>query len=240
MHLREELHHRGPALGVLDCGHEALGLVEDEVAQALGALEQLAVDANVVAGGIGLGAQHGDDFSVHLHAALLDHLLGFAAAGHAGLGQNFLQAFELGGRAGFDFRLGVFFDSAGSVSVAASIAGSDRNRCFAVGLVSDGIYDFGFWAWLRLRVRADSRAAGQSDFFVFFSHGECFSVSACSVGRGAAGLPLVAGFVTGRHPGGHGGLRGFRGSASRESSPLSRLIVAFVQFQAQVQIRFAG
>ena len=49
LHLVKELHHRGPALGVLDRGDEAPGLVEDEVAQALGALEQLAVHADVVA-----------------------------------------------------------------------------------------------------------------------------------------------------------------------------------------------
>jgi hypothetical protein len=37
-HLVEELHHRGPAFGVLDGGHEASGLVEDEVPQPLRAL----------------------------------------------------------------------------------------------------------------------------------------------------------------------------------------------------------
>ena len=66
LHLVEELHHRGAALGVLDGGDEAAGLVEDEVAVALGALEQLAVHADVVAGGVGLGAQHGDDLAVDL------------------------------------------------------------------------------------------------------------------------------------------------------------------------------
>ena len=96
LHLVEELHHRGAAFGVLDGGDEAAGLVEDEVAVALGALEQLAVDADVVAGGVGLGAQHGDHLAVDLDAALLDHGLGAAAAGDAGGGEDFLQAFEFG------------------------------------------------------------------------------------------------------------------------------------------------
>ncbi len=86
----------------------APGLVENEVAQALGALEQLAVHADVVAGRIGLGAQHGYHFAVDLHAALLDHLLGLAAAGNAGLGQDLLQALQLGGGTGIEFGLGLF------------------------------------------------------------------------------------------------------------------------------------
>ncbi len=80
---------------------------------ALGALEQLAVHADVVAGGVGLGAQHGDDLAVDLHAALLDHLLGAAAAGDTGGGENLLQALQLGGgtRLGNEhcIAFGVFF-----------------------------------------------------------------------------------------------------------------------------------
>jgi hypothetical protein len=86
----EELHHRGPALGVLDGGDKASGLVEDKVAQTLGALEELAVDANVVAASIGLGAQFGNDLAVDLDAALLDHRLGTASAGDTGGGKNLL------------------------------------------------------------------------------------------------------------------------------------------------------
>jgi hypothetical protein len=70
-------------------------------------LEQLAVDADVVASGVCLGAKFGDDFSVHLHAALLDKLLGFAAAGHAGLGKDLLEAIEFGGRTRFRLELGL-------------------------------------------------------------------------------------------------------------------------------------
>jgi hypothetical protein len=111
LHLVEELHHRGAALGVLDRGDEAAGLVENEVAVALGALEQLAVYADVVAAGVGLGAQHGDHLAVDLHAALLDHALGAAAAGDTGSGENLLEALQLGRgtRLGSELRLGVGF-----------------------------------------------------------------------------------------------------------------------------------
>jgi len=96
LHLVEELHHRGAALGILDRGNKAAGLVEDEVAVALGTLEQLAVHADVVAGGVGLGAQHSDHLAVDLNAALLDHGLGAAAAGDSGGSKDFLEAFQFG------------------------------------------------------------------------------------------------------------------------------------------------
>jgi hypothetical protein len=104
-HLVKELHDRGAAFRVLDGGDEALGLVQDEVAKALGALQELAVDADVVAAGVSFGAQLSNDLAVDLDSALLDKLLGFAAAGYAGLGEDFLQAVELGGGTGLEFRL---------------------------------------------------------------------------------------------------------------------------------------
>ena len=140
LHLLEELHHRGPALGVFDRGDKAAGLVEDEVAMALGALQQLAVDADVVAAGVGFGAQHGDDFAVDLDAALLDHRLGAAAAGNAGGGENLLQPLELGGGRGLGVNSG---SEPSSDSVSVFGFGSELLRLrsqssgFAVGFVSD-------------------------------------------------------------------------------------------------------
>jgi hypothetical protein len=55
-HLLKELHHRGAAFGILDRGDEPARLVEDKVAEPLGALQQLAVHTYVVAGGVCLGA----------------------------------------------------------------------------------------------------------------------------------------------------------------------------------------
>ena len=69
-HLGEELHDGGPALGIADRGYVTLGLVEHEVALALGAVEELAVDADVVAVSVGFAAEFGDDFAVDLNAAL--------------------------------------------------------------------------------------------------------------------------------------------------------------------------
>jgi hypothetical protein len=103
--LREELHHRRAAFGIAHRGHEALGLVEHVVAETLGALEQFAIDADVVVGSIGLTAELGDDFAVDLNAALGDQLFGMAAAGDSSLGENLLEAIEF--RSGCRFCNGV-------------------------------------------------------------------------------------------------------------------------------------
>jgi hypothetical protein len=100
--LREELHHGWTPLWIADRGYKAARLVEHEVAQALGALQQFAVDANMIAGGISLGAEFRDDFAVHLHASLGDQIFGVPAARNSGLGENLLQALEFAR----DFRLG--------------------------------------------------------------------------------------------------------------------------------------
>jgi hypothetical protein len=99
-HLLKELHDGGPALGILDGGDKTLGLVEHVVAQALGSVEQLAVDADVVLCRVGLGSQLGDDLAVYLHAALGNHGLGAAAAGDAGLGEDLLQTLQFARGAG--------------------------------------------------------------------------------------------------------------------------------------------
>ena len=94
---REELHHCRPLLRITDCSDESPRLVEHEVAQAFRPLQQLAVDADVVAGGIGLGAEFRDDLAIHLHAAFGNQVLGMTAAGDSGLRQDLLQAFKLAG-----------------------------------------------------------------------------------------------------------------------------------------------
>jgi hypothetical protein len=132
--LCEEFHHRGPVLGIAHGGDEALGLVEHEVAQALRALQELAVDANVIANRVGLGAEFGHDFAVDLYTSFGDQFFGVAAAGDAGLGEDFLEAVQLCGRFwsgfslfGFVFAFGYFFRAVfgqfGSI-VAGSVDGS--------------------------------------------------------------------------------------------------------------------
>ncbi len=93
--LCEKLHHSWPSFWIAHRGYEAPGLVEHEVAQAFRALQQFAIDADVVAGSIGLSAKLGDDFAVHLDAAFDDQVLGGAAAGDSGLSEDLLQALEL-------------------------------------------------------------------------------------------------------------------------------------------------
>ncbi len=58
-------------------------------------MQQLAIDTDMIACGIGLGAEFGNDFAVHLHATLGDQILGVSTAGDAGLRENLLQPFEL-------------------------------------------------------------------------------------------------------------------------------------------------
>ena len=95
--LGEELDDGGAVLRVVEGGDVAAGLVEHEVAVRLGAAEELAVDADVVAGGVVAGAEGGDGGAVDLHAAFEDDLFGFAAGGYAGLGEDLLEAVALWG-----------------------------------------------------------------------------------------------------------------------------------------------
>ena len=55
--LRHELHDGGALLGIFEGGDVAARLVEHVVALLLGAVEELAVDADVVAGGVVAGAE---------------------------------------------------------------------------------------------------------------------------------------------------------------------------------------
>lgn len=104
-HLAEELHHGRAAFGIADGGEVALGLVKHEIAMALRALEEFAIDADVVAGGIGFRTQFCNDCAVHLNAALRDEFFRVAAAGDAGLRKNLLKALQFGG--GLRFGLGL-------------------------------------------------------------------------------------------------------------------------------------
>jgi hypothetical protein len=72
-----EVHHR-PAIALILHGRDvASGLVEHDVARLLCA-KALAIDSNVGANWIGLGAECGHDLTVDRHAAGGDHFLCFA------------------------------------------------------------------------------------------------------------------------------------------------------------------
>ena len=95
--LGHELHDGGALLRVVERGDVAARLVEHVVALLLGAVEQLAVDADVVFFGIVACAEVGDGGAVDLDPAFEDDFLGFAAGGYAGLGENLLKAVALWG-----------------------------------------------------------------------------------------------------------------------------------------------
>jgi hypothetical protein len=146
--LREELHDRGTAFGIADSCDESLWLVEHVVAMAFGALQELAVNPDVIAGGVGLCAELGDNLSVDLHAALRDEFFGVAAAGDAGLGKYLLKAFEFP----CGLRLAVLFfkrlDRKGTASwntVGGLLEGvTGRSCCGRIGLESVIFRGFGF------------------------------------------------------------------------------------------------
>jgi len=86
----EKLHHRWAVFRIADRGDVAFGLVQNEIADAFGALEELAVDANVVAPQFCFRTQLGDNFAIELNTAREDHLFSRAAGGYAGFSENFL------------------------------------------------------------------------------------------------------------------------------------------------------
>ena len=88
---------------------------------------------------IGLGTQNGDDFAVHLHPALRNHLLGLAATRDAGPGQNLLQALEFGGGTRFGSEFGVCFGFGFHLC-----NNFGRISGLAVGLVADWVFYFVF------------------------------------------------------------------------------------------------
>jgi hypothetical protein len=132
--LGEEFHDGGSAFGIADGGDVTLGLVEHEVALALGAMDELAVDADVVAMGIGFAAEFGDNFAVDLDASLGDEFFGVTAARDTRLGEDFLEALEFGGRlrGGLLFPLGVFGLCSGK-TVGGLLEGVACGGCFCLG-----------------------------------------------------------------------------------------------------------
>jgi hypothetical protein len=92
----KELHHRRATLRVAGGGDVAFRLVEHRIAEAIGALarlgQQLAVDADVIESGVGFASELDDRLAVDLDASFSDQLLGLAAGGDSGRGDDLLQA----------------------------------------------------------------------------------------------------------------------------------------------------
>ena len=94
-HLVKELHDRWPALWIAHRGDEALWLIHHKVAQALGSLQQLSIDPNVIPAWVCLGSECRDYRAIHLNAPLRDQLFGMAPAGDSGLREDLLKALQL-------------------------------------------------------------------------------------------------------------------------------------------------
>ena len=125
----EKLHHRGPVFGIAHRGDVAPRLVEHKVAMPLGALKQLAIDANVIAPQIGLAAQLRHDLAIHYHASGDNHLLGVTSAGNARLGENFLQPLRICGWTRLPLRPGfLFFWSGFGVFCVRSLGSRTHSR----------------------------------------------------------------------------------------------------------------
>jgi len=92
----EEIAKRAAALGVGEGGDDFGRFVEDEVDVILFGFDETAGGFDLVLGGIGLGAECGDDDAVDAHLAGEDELFGVAARGDAGVGDYFLEAVEHG------------------------------------------------------------------------------------------------------------------------------------------------
>jgi len=93
-HPVEQIHDRRTVFGIVERGDVSLGLVHQQINMALGALEEFAVDADVIHCRIRFASQFGDDQPVYGHESARDDLLCFAARGNSGSGDNFLQAFS--------------------------------------------------------------------------------------------------------------------------------------------------
>ena len=79
--------------GIVVGADDARRLVEEPVLRPL-LVDAVAVEADVLRLGVGLGPEFGDGLPVDRHAARQDDLLAGPPRGHAGVGQDFVKAFE--------------------------------------------------------------------------------------------------------------------------------------------------
>src|SRR5208337_2391588 len=84
------------ALGIGKRGDDFGRFVEDEVDMIFFGFDEAAGGFDLVLGGIGLGAEFGDDLAVDANLAGKDELFGVAARGDTGVSDYFLEAVEHG------------------------------------------------------------------------------------------------------------------------------------------------
>lgn len=86
----QEVLDRGTSLGIVQRGHDVLGLIEDQIHIGLRGPQMLAVDFDVVASGIDLGAEFLHHAAVDGHAPGRDQFLGFTSRSQSGTGDELL------------------------------------------------------------------------------------------------------------------------------------------------------
>jgi len=92
----QEIAKGAAALGIGEGGDDFGRFVEKEIDVIFFGFDEAAGGFDLVLGGIGLGAEFGDDLAVDAHLARENELLGVAARGDAGVGDDFLEAVEHG------------------------------------------------------------------------------------------------------------------------------------------------
>src|SRR5439155_5752529 len=93
----QQIDDRRPPLWIRARRDVAARLVQQQVPVLLDDLHPAAVDANVVARGIGLAAKLADRGAVHLHASVEHELLARAARGDSRVREDFLKALHTEG-----------------------------------------------------------------------------------------------------------------------------------------------
>ena len=96
----QEIAKGAAALGIGESGNHFGRFVENEINVIFFSLDEAAGGFDLVLGGIGLGAEFGDDDAVDAHLSGKDELFGVAARGDASVGDYFLQTVKHG-----DFQL---------------------------------------------------------------------------------------------------------------------------------------
>lgn len=92
----KEIAEGAAAFGIGEGGNDFWGFVEEEIDVIFFGFDEAAGGFDLVFGGIGFGAELGDDLAVDAHLAGKNELFGVAARGDAGVGDYFLEAVEHG------------------------------------------------------------------------------------------------------------------------------------------------
>jgi hypothetical protein len=90
----QKIHHRWPALRVLDGGDDVSRFVQKEDNRRFQAGDQLPIDLDMVPQRINFDAQLLDAPAVDRYSSLEDHSLGFSPRGHSRSGQYLLYSLQ--------------------------------------------------------------------------------------------------------------------------------------------------